>query len=1343
MGMDSQRTLRGRRKPLFGFEILDPRIVLDASGFVDAHIYAQTDTIFDGSLHDGPIWTNQTDVEPRTRDTQTHHLITGNINKSIYAINGDTSLPASTPLQPGDEITFSVEYTSPTAIFTGLQVIDFFPNTNLLEADDPDANDNTNEATVDDGPAWTISTNAPSSTLPPVGVISLGPNDTFYYAETSLNADAGRDHYLANVTPSIDQSNNSLIVDFGTFATDTDDAMTIHLLFTMTVNSEEFDPLEAATNSVQIIDSTDAVGDSDSVNLVLAQPDIQITKGIVASSSGAAIFSGAVGPTDASFTNPDSNNVPFVGIITSEGIRTGVSAQPIDADLTNAEAGDIVRYAIVLENQADSRRGAFDIQVADSLPGGVTYIPGTVQVLDGTGAQLLFTDLDGATDGSGLFGSGIELLDPGPTTANAVDDQINLGAIDGIGDGTTGRNIAIVFYDVTVNNDPGNTADFQNDASLLQYTAGEGSPDLIGTLTDSAVLTLHRIDLELEKFVSDPNPELGDTVTWTVTVTNNADNATTDATGVVVNDVYPAGQAVVASSSTVPSGDTFSESTGVWTFGNPLAPGDSATLTFDTIVDYGVEYTNEFIDLEIETSVDLESVEEGDTVNVQVTLTNNPESSTTNATGVILRDIIPSGLTYVGDSASLGSYNSLTRQWNLSSFSIASGQTITLDLETTVASSTAGSTLVVSPEIAQADQTDVDSTPNNTSTSEDDDSQSPINVIAATGLRNITGQAFLDEDNDGIVDGTEVGVNNIVVAVFDAENNLVGSTSTDFLGFYTVTGVPDDDLRLEFYNINVDTTVSTAQAPPADSDTVSSVAFLPASATDAVANLALYKPRDDAQLVTTCFVYSDTGTGLLGEAAIISFNADGSVKETLATYGDVGTTYGVAHNTENEDIFVGAFHRRHTIIGPDGNDAIYRVDSSGNISTFIELDDFFGPGSAGPISHDVTDYFIDAPAFEAATKVAFGDVEISDDNETIYTVNLFDRVLYSIPVGSPATPTSTLDYAPGDLRTITTFNIVGDDATNPTNGGIPLEQLGLNPTQNIRPFALQERDGLIYVGLVNSAQYDASGIENVTTPSDLHAYVYTLDPATGQFSDAPVIDFSLDYDRDPKHTTQTESNWHPWLDDFSFFTFPVDTNRPIYETQPILSDIEFDTNGDMILGFRDRSADQMGIQSPELDGGVYVADVIAFSGGDIIRAERVGDDQWTVEHHVSAGDDAASEYYDGEEFSNIHLETAQGALTQVPGLSTTFTTALDPGGVDSGGVIGLDNADGSLLLETAVFENGTFGLGPFLDKANGLGDLEHLNNLPLEIGNRVWEDLDSDGIQAAGEPGIGGVTLQI
>jgi len=52
--------------------------------------------------------------------------------------------------------------------------------------------------------------------------------------------------------------------------------------------------------------------------------------------------------------------------------------------------------------------------------------------------------------------------------------------------------------------------------------------------------------------------------------------------------------------------------------------------------------------------------------------------------------------------------------------------------------------------------------------------------------------------------------------------------------------------------------------------------------------------------------------------------------------------------------------------------------------------------------------------------------------------------------------------------------------------------------------------------------------------------------------------------------------------------------------------------------------------------------------------------------------------------------------------------------------------------------NGTFG------KAAGLGDLEVLcAEAPIELGNRIWNDLDRDGIQDPNEPGIPNVTVQL
>ena len=51
-----------------------------------------------------------------------------------------------------------------------------------------------------------------------------------------------------------------------------------------------------------------------------------------------------------------------------------------------------------------------------------------------------------------------------------------------------------------------------------------------------------------------------------------------------------------------------------------------------------------------------------------------------------------------------------------------------------------------------------------------------------------------------------------------------------------------------------------------------------------------------------------------------------------------------------------------------------------------------------------------------------------------------------------------------------------------------------------------------------------------------------------------------------------------------------------------------------------------------------------------------------------------------------------------------------------------------------------FGL---LAKVNGLGQIEDLVRLPVEIGDRVWKDLNANGIQDAGEPGIPDVVINL
>lgn len=121
-----------------------------------------------------------------------------------------------------------------------------------------------------------------------------------------------------------------------------------------------------------------------------------------------------------------------------------------------------------------------------------------------------------------------------------------------------------------------------------------------------------------------------------------------------------------------------------------------------------------------------------------------------------------------------------------------------------------------------------------------------------------------------------------------------------------------------------------------------------------------------------------------------------------------------------------------------------------------------------------------------------------------------------------------------------------------------------------------------------------------------------------------------------------------------------------------------------------------------------------------------------------------------------HHEASWGGVAQTM-LEDVVFTALTPANAlagdqtSSGGVLWLDNISGGSAKgynsyygsDNVVYDPPLYPFGRF-SKANGLGDVESLSKpAPIEIGNRVWMDTDNDGVQDAGEMGIGGVTVKL
>ena len=182
-------------------------------------------------------------------------------------------------------------------------------------------------------------------------------------------------------------------------------------------------------------------------------------------------------------------------------------------------------------------------------------------------------------------------------------------------------------------------------------------------------------------------------------------------------------------------------------------------------------------------------------------------------------------------------------------------------------------------------------------------------------------------------------------------------------------------------------------------------------------------------------------------------------------------------------------------------------------------------------------FVIDAEAFEWVGKAGLGDMTMSDDDSTLWVVNLFDRRLYAMNASTA-----------GNVRSF----------------AIPQTPPGC-PAGNGRPFAVEFYDGQVYVGVTCTAESS----QNV---SDLRAYVYRFNPASPGFN--LVLNIPLNYPRGCVNgganagcATAAPAEWFPWVSTFptTYFNDPGNSYP-----QPWLSDLEFDNNGDLILGIRDR-----------------------------------------------------------------------------------------------------------------------------------------------------------------------------
>jgi len=400
---------------------------------------------------------------------------------------------------------------------------------------------------------------------------------------------------------------------------------------------------------------------------------------------------------------PDTDSTPNNGIA-AEDDQDSVDVTPLVADVSltktvsNAtpNVGDNVTFTITVANAGPD--SATNLTVGDALPAGMTFVTDTAS--------------------QGTYNSGTGVWTVGTIASGATATLQIVASVDSIG---TKTNTAQV------------TAADQADSDSTPNNSIAAEDD-----QDDAAVTPQVVDLSLTKTVSNATPNVGNNVTFTITTNNAGPDA---ATNVTVADTLPAGTTFVSST---PSQGSYNNGTGVWTVGT-IANGGNATLQIVASVDSigtktntaqvsaadqadsdstpnnsvateddqaSVSLTPQVVDLSLTKTVSNATPNVGDNVTFTITTANaGPDA----ATNVSVTDLLPTGMTFVSSTPSLGTYTSTPGVWSIGT--IPSGGNATLQIVATVASI---GTKTNTAQVRGADQADVDSTPNNSVATEDD-----------------------------------------------------------------------------------------------------------------------------------------------------------------------------------------------------------------------------------------------------------------------------------------------------------------------------------------------------------------------------------------------------------------------------------------------------------------------------------------------------------------------------------------------------------------------------------------------------------------------------------------------
>jgi uncharacterized repeat protein (TIGR01451 family) len=249
---------------------------------------------------------------------------------------------------------------------------------------------------------------------------------------------------------------------------------------------------------------------------------------------------------------------------------------------------------------------------------------------------------------------------------------------------------------------PTSAQPFASEQACVDFVNAGGTPVAAGA------------DLALAKSVNNATPNVGDTVTFTVTL---SDLGPVTATNVQVTDLLPTGLTFI---SATPSQGFYINGSGLWTVGtvttsapqtlhihalvvSPTAQTNTAAIAHSDQFDptttnnsASATETPQQADLALAKTVSNATPNVGDTVSFTITLTDLGPAAATN---VQVTDLLPTGLTFVSVTPSKGTY--ISGVWTVGTVTMSTPQTMQIQAQVDSAS-----TLTNTATISHSDQFD-------------------------------------------------------------------------------------------------------------------------------------------------------------------------------------------------------------------------------------------------------------------------------------------------------------------------------------------------------------------------------------------------------------------------------------------------------------------------------------------------------------------------------------------------------------------------------------------------------------------------------------------------------------